>query len=115
MRISDWSSDVCSSDLLLVPHIALIVRGYDKALTSRAGTFGSTRVANEWGAAINPENKCRVTICSTNPPPTSANPVGRAWQGAACRPSGRNTRPSRDDPPRHPQQTRKASWRERGG
>src|SRR3546814_4746394 len=28
MRISDWSSDVCSSDLLTVPHPAMTIRRF---------------------------------------------------------------------------------------
>src|SRR3546814_3084104 len=43
MRISDWSSDVCSSDLGLVPGVALIVlglglAGWCLALFRRSGT-----------------------------------------------------------------------------
>src|SRR3546814_6380463 len=43
MRISDWSSDVCSSDLLGIPHDGLIVAGFDRpniryAISPKAGT-----------------------------------------------------------------------------
>src|SRR3546814_2282183 len=40
MRISDWSSDVCSSDLLLDPHVALGSDGSPGGSHPRsAGTF----------------------------------------------------------------------------
>src|SRR3546814_14545568 len=44
MRISDWSSDVCSSDLLLpiAPHPSCTMRGFDAATTSPTRQASST-------------------------------------------------------------------------
>src|SRR3546814_827203 len=43
MRISDWSSDVCSSDLLLVPQGARLIGSYDSVVA-----FGQSRALIFW-------------------------------------------------------------------
>src|SRR3546814_10137993 len=45
MRISDWSSDVCSSDLLIEAGVVTIAaKGVDPGLTVTGGLFGTRRL-----------------------------------------------------------------------
>src|SRR3546814_3143574 len=50
MRISDWSSDVCSSDLLLVPQGARLIGSYDSVVA-----FGQSRALIVWQRIIMPD------------------------------------------------------------
>src|SRR3546814_6987535 len=45
MRISDWSSDVCSSDLQLIPHALHVARRLDLALLFASGGWVSRDAA----------------------------------------------------------------------
>src|SRR3546814_21055687 len=45
MRISDWSSDVCSSDLLIEAGVVTnAAKGVDPGLTVTGGLFGTRRL-----------------------------------------------------------------------
>src|SRR3546814_5830144 len=44
MRISDWSSDVCSSDLLLKHHVGELVHAGGRGWASRADDFARHRI-----------------------------------------------------------------------
>src|SRR3546814_3380189 len=44
MRISDWSSDVCSSDLLLKHHVGELVHAGGRGRASRTDDFARHRI-----------------------------------------------------------------------
>src|SRR3546814_5234257 len=61
MRISDWSSDVCSSDLL-------VARGAKGGLLDCRGGVWTAAQGNFGGAyALNPRRGCRDSSSSANP------------------------------------------------
>src|SRR3546814_3786606 len=50
MRISDWSSDVCSSDLYIAPRIGRVrVRGIDLSDDNNYGTGGFSWIRDDGG------------------------------------------------------------------
>src|SRR3546814_20073435 len=48
MRISDWSSDVCSSDLLSAKHI--IIATGSSPVNLKIAPFDDKRIVDSWGA-----------------------------------------------------------------
>src|SRR3546814_14760369 len=78
MRISDWSSDVCSSDLVgkvgKTPHLAWRLKmksdGNARFLTSGRGGTGRR-------AGVRFQYRKMWGFESLRPPPTAANAVGR--------------------------------------
>src|SRR3546814_14838768 len=64
MRISDWSSDVCSSDLRDIEREGIVARiGHDKAIAGRAvavvgvGEFSVARIDHRHGAVLRQRRK----------------------------------------------------------
>src|SRR3546814_6444904 len=68
LRISDWSSDVCSSDLSVVPHMVFPQDVMDKA-SQKALELGCSPDYNAWTGGVNP------------PPDASQNPLMRCAGG----------------------------------
>src|SRR3546814_20737763 len=76
MRISDWSSDVCSSDLLDLARLknGQVIRSW----ASRAATSpGTDRNRSSWVRSAKREDARRVTEFSLRP--------DGAWLGKRCR------------------------------
>src|SRR3546814_14353441 len=48
MRISDWSSDVCSSDLIVVPSISILAEPSVALVDANATKHGTTAVAEAY-------------------------------------------------------------------
>src|SRR3546814_16948670 len=85
MRISDWSSDVCSSDLLMLNHLRnrIRVQADGQMKTGRDVAIGALLGADEFGFATAPlvvegcimMRKCHLNTC----------PVGVATQDPVLR------------------------------
>src|SRR3546814_5327148 len=64
MRISDWSSDVCSSDLVGQAHESAIKESETDAMKRALMTFG-----NQFGLAL--YDKTRANVCAPDPEPVT--------------------------------------------
>src|SRR3546814_15777510 len=67
MRISDWSSDVCSSDLAFDPLSRTEIESVNAAIKSRAAgkslTLDVQQSRQPIGNTLAPASKCKVGIC----------------------------------------------------
>src|SRR3546814_20861387 len=67
MRISDWSSDVCSSDLAFDPLSRTEIESVNAAIKSRAAgkslTIDVQQSRQPIGNTLAPASKCKVGIC----------------------------------------------------
>src|SRR3546814_9945575 len=85
MRISDWSSDVCSSDLLLASWPLIAATAPVNPATVEAKIIDSARSSRPWSTA--PENHAGYTIgtCVMSPPlrtaATRLSQIGQAGSG----------------------------------
>src|SRR3546814_21006699 len=64
MRISDWSSDVCSSDLFRSAHESAKKESETDAMKRALMTFG-----NQFGFAL--YDKTRANVCAPDPEPVT--------------------------------------------
>src|SRR3546814_3170447 len=78
MRISDWSSDVCSSDLLLASWPLIAATAPVNPATVEAKIVDSARSSRPWSTA--PENHAGYTIGTR----TEERRVGKEWV-STCR------------------------------
>src|SRR3546814_18546171 len=99
MRISDWSSDVCSSDLLDLARLknGQVIRSW----ASRAATSpGTDRNRSSWVRSAKREDARRVTEFSLRP--------DGAWLGKRCRYRDRRSTGGFRAWPRHRERDRKS-------
>src|SRR3546814_4197930 len=73
MRISDWSSDVCSSDLLVLRRYAPLIDA--RGARSVAFEAAVTAMAPATKAAITADLKCFLAWCKSRRPVATAVPV----------------------------------------
>src|SRR3546814_11360146 len=92
MRISDWSSDVCSSDLVYYDTVEIIVNGGD----ARSATLHWQGCAD--AGICYPPQTMRVDLPSVETPPATKAAVDTA---APTPPSEKATSASAPQPPKH--------------
>src|SRR3546814_4747295 len=84
MRISDWSSDVCSSDLVLCPLAVLppLVIPAKAGIRSPSRSGGPPPAARSRGRDA--AKRCGLRVHAPRAPPTAAAPAAPSAAAASC-------------------------------
>src|SRR3546814_11484360 len=113
MHISDWSSDVCSSDLAGGTHEAGLRAALTKGLRAFGGLIGQHKAAQIPADDLLRSKERRVgracvSTCSSRRPQTPSTRNGNAYSQSALNPAIRST-------PRPPKRTKlcepEAAWK----